>query len=289
MATTAPNIDYVPLLSSTDESDASFDVAAFNEPTRERPSRSAGRNINWPTAVCILCTVLNISLFFLSLSDLLESGPFGAARAVGQLPRPNKYMGLETINWTDPGIVPPEPMLNFPTIMTQVSQSVPEMVFPEEPRHWFSWIGTVYPYDRRFLVDSQTNTIAQFRVRDFGMEKCQVVIDIPMSVDSGLSPNTMLRLGNNSVDVQVWELRAQSFLDLKSLSFNTRPARARLLTVLSVSEGGKSSSEYFSCMSDTVKTFEFSCLQESPACLLDFWQDRSQPYLGAYLLQHPTV
>lgn len=69
------------------------------------------------------------------------------------LPRPNQFIGLEKVNRSLPGYVPPAPIVNMPSILTQVNSEQPHYVYPQDPRRWFSVFGTATPDDKNFLVN----------------------------------------------------------------------------------------------------------------------------------------
>jgi hypothetical protein len=126
------------------------------------------------------------------------------------------------------------------------------------------------------------------------MENCQLVLNVP-------SPQTLANaneaqptgtvgakgivLSAPFVDIHVWRLDHAStrFLDPQRLSWNTRPPRARGLPLVTFTLSNETTamSTNFSCTSDSLQTFEFACASE--ACLVDFWQDREEPMLGALL------
>lgn len=247
-------------------------------------STDIGRHVWLALAICLLCTVLNI----LVLADL-GFPKTGRADKWTSLPRPNKYIGLETVDRSNTSYQPPAPIFNFPQLLTQVDKTRPLYTFPDDSRRWYSWTGTVSPDDRRFHVNKYMNSIAQFRIIDWGMEECAVVIHIPSKTPLRSSgTNTTVSLGSNETSIDVWLLHSDSPIDPRTLSWKTRPRRERRLATLHILAGEVSSSERFLCRSDSLQTLEYACSMGYD-CMVDLWQDKEEPLLGTYMRQYPTV
>ena len=135
---------------------------------------------------------------------------------------------------------------------------------------------------------SKTHTIAQFRVQDFAMENCQIVINIPLRADlhKRIVSNKHFHLGSRQVGINVWRLdtRPDEPLDVRTLSLNTRPKRVdpSPMATLIIEEGVESASPIFHCPTGSLQTFELTCAE--PKCAVDFWQDRVEPNLGERLV-----
>lgn len=116
------------------------------------------------------------------------------------------------------------------------------------------------------------------------MENCQVVINIPPREDLNkrIIDEKIFHLDPQRVTVNVWRLGADTneFLDIRTLSLNTRPRRLENtpMAMLTVEEGVEAVSDVFHCQADSLQTFEFTCAESH--CNVDFWQDRVQPALG---------
>ncbi|KAF8507287.1 hypothetical protein BU17DRAFT_22552, partial [Hysterangium stoloniferum] len=226
----------------------------------------------WIFLACIGCTFLNLYLVrssFPSTSTSNSKPPtydvLEGLHRTGQLPRPNQYIGLDRVNRTQYNSPAPPPLINYPPILTQVSSEKADFVFPDDTHRWLSWWGSVAPDDRHFVVNETTNTIAQFRVHDFGMSSCQIVINIPpQSVIDTITPAFEDQPGdkkvytiqpNHRVPVNIWRLKATKGLDVKSLSYNNRPPRDGLIETVYVEVGKRAETQRFACPDDTLQTF----------------------------------
>ena len=71
--------------------------------------------------------------------------------------------------------------------------------------------------------------VAQFRVHDYGMERCRIVSAIP-GCDILQSLNQTLHLAGDTSHIEVWNLTTpRTELDEKTLSWATKPARRELI------------------------------------------------------------
>lgn len=234
----------------------------------------------WAVLISILCTTLNLGLYF---SSPQSSSPTSQAT---RLPRPNQYIGLDRVNRKFLNATPPAPINTFPLVLTQVSSDRPRYVYPVDRHRQFTpAIGTVSSDDKPFVVNSTTRSIAQFRVRDWGMELCQLVLYVPQDGNVTVSEPT--------AEIDVWPLEADDydFIDVLTLSWKNRPRRktARPMTTLSLSKGANVSTEKFSCRRDSIQSFEFACHSGTDPCYVDFWQDGVSTSLGLYMVQYATI
>lgn len=116
--------------------------------------------------------------------------------------------------------------------------------------------------------------IAQFRVHDYGMERCRIVSSIP-SLDV-LPKNQSLLLSGDTSLIEVWNLTTPaapySELNVRTLSWNSRPSRESLLATIGVAVDSTMKSDEFWCgPSSSLQSFEFTC--KSPGCHVEFFQD----------------
>jgi hypothetical protein len=98
--------------------------------------------------VCLATTALNVVLFCI---------PPSVARPEIQAPlRPNPYHNLEHVD------KPPKSsrIVNYPTLLTQVSSAKPEMAFPDDPHRYSSSQGYISPEERPFHVTSEVHILA---------------------------------------------------------------------------------------------------------------------------------
>lgn len=83
-----------------------------------------------------------------------------------------------------------------------------------------------------------------------------------------------------SVMVEMWSVStpAKAPIELRKLSWNTRPVRKLRLGYWTVGVGQNFESGIFKCPSNTLHTLEVSCLGRN--CHLAFQQDKEEPGLG---------
>ena len=121
------------------------------------------------------------------------------------------------------------------------------------------------------LLASQITMVAQYRVHDFGMERCRIVSAIP-PVPVLAAANQSLHLAGDTSLIEVWNLTAPDELDVTKLSWATKPKRERLLARLSVAPDATIESDEFWCgPSASLQAFELVCRGKS--CYVEFWQD----------------
>ena len=107
------------------------------------------------------------------------------------------------------------------------------------------------------------STIIQFRAIDWGMEICELHVDLPESFGHGL--------------LALYRVNSTIPLDTSSLSYNTRPPRIAKLGNIPLGNDIVTWHRKFSCAMDEVLSFELSCLplMESGGdsdCFLDWVQ-----------------
>lgn len=113
--------------------------------------------------------------------------------------------------------------------------------------------------------------VAQYRVHDFGMERCAVVARIP-EVDTLTEKNQTIAILGDTSRIEVWNLTSPNELNVKKLSWQKKPLRERLLGHFDMALGQTSRTEDFRCgPSGSLQTFELVC--KGADCIIDFWQD----------------
>ena len=124
--------------------------------------------------------------------------------------------------------------------------------------------------------------VAQFRVHDYGMERCRIVSSIP-SWEQLQARNQTLHLAGDTSRIEIWNLSSTEELDERTLSWKTRPARKESIATLSVLENSTQASNEFWCgPSGSLQTFEFICT--GVACYIELWQDYYfQPRFGKFV------
>ncbi|KAG6897831.1 hypothetical protein C0995_010120, partial [Termitomyces sp. Mi166 len=95
------------------------------------------------TFLAIACTSFNlIYLAYMAIPVLLHREP-----DLASLPRPNQFIGLESINYTKHPF-PNVKMATFAGVIAQIDRSRPNFVYPVDPRRRSTYFGTVSPEDR---------------------------------------------------------------------------------------------------------------------------------------------
>jgi hypothetical protein len=235
----------------------------------------------------LACTLLNIS--FLTVREILVTNDIKFSDI--PLDVPNSYYGLENAV-RDSTAQPPAPIRNPPFFAGHINQSAPSTVFFEYNRQ-FTDFGTVYTTDRRFLVApgvsgvcgresppytdanvSQISTVLQFRVQDFGMERCNVTLS-PFIYNAEPPERTTVGAVNDTLigRVELWRLGLRTRLDPQDLSWRTRPIRSLLLASWEFTSGRRMETPEFLCESGSIMTFELACAGEDD-CRIDFNQPR---------------
>ena len=95
------------------------------------------------------------------------------------------------------------------------------------------------------------------------MNNCTVEIVLPAMTTDATALNRM----HAPSTLSVWLLNSESELDVKKLSFSTKPARVASLGRLIVSPGANMSTSGFACPPDAFPTIEVECT--SSPCTVD--------------------
>lgn len=125
--------------------------------------------------------------------------------------------------------------------------------------------------------------IAQIYVQDYGYQRCSIAAVIPdqLSLDS---QNRTLTLAEDATTIHIWDLDSSAgLLDLKRLSWRSRPARIAHLAEVALRRGQTSHSAEFDCGGrGSLRTFEFTCGKDAENCSVEFWQEQPEikPRMG---------
>ncbi|KAG6884644.1 hypothetical protein C0993_009325 [Termitomyces sp. T159_Od127] len=150
--------------------------------------------------------------------------------------------------------------------------------------------GTVYPDDKKIVVTNEVNfscvfvstyssfseisTILQFRAIDYGMEICELHIDLPQSSAAAERVEA----------ISVYRLESSSPLDVRSLSYRTRPRRlGRLGDVHAAINAEVDWHRKMTCKLEEVLTLELACPEDIPVgtqCSLEWWQRKEESIPG---------
>ncbi|KAF5339693.1 hypothetical protein D9758_014878 [Tetrapyrgos nigripes] len=230
----------------------------------------------WAIAISLLSLVLN-SLILLASSRVVHrcSDPMTEVTNdnIHLLRRPSPFIGFDTI--TRPVPVVERELINFPQIIQQVNKNQPYYVYDDDPLRYMSVEGLVSPESRQVQVTHQISTLVQFRVIDYGMEKCELHIEFPA--------NSTTDAGSHSFLIHINRLDSPIPLNTKTLTFATKPRAQVSLAPLRVNPREDTTvywQQPFDCKWDELLTFELACDQSAEVgdsasdCWLEWWQDR---------------
>jgi hypothetical protein len=99
-----------------------------------------------------MCTILN-TLGALYIGSL-HLGIFSSFTADLPLSRPNQFIGLDRVNRSVAGALPPPSFVNYPVMFAQVNTAHPRSIMPYGLRSFPSEYGTIVTDDRFFSVNS---------------------------------------------------------------------------------------------------------------------------------------
>ncbi|KAI0319586.1 hypothetical protein OF83DRAFT_1082162 [Amylostereum chailletii] len=201
----------------------------------------------WSIAVILLCTIIDSCALLYILSRLSSTSSPRGVPSSDDIPFRTSYINLDQIYLQRPtSSEPRRSIINIPQDIAQVTRTKPDQVYPQPSDAWVNRNGVVPFGYRHLLVDSETSTLAQFRVMDYGMGNCSITIR---------SPSKSTSVGNTAIEgdqgdamgVDVWLLSTSRRLDLKTTSWAKKPHRAGHLGTLSLSPGTTQSLPGFPC------------------------------------------
>jgi len=253
--------------------------------------------------VVLLASLVNLGLFVSNSNtawSLYRSGILSSYNSAisllthgnDDLKRPNVYTGLDKLPSDVAHAALPDNLVIFPSLFHPIDYRHPDHIFPDDELARFTFNGQVSPVDRHVLLTEEISMVAQFRVQDFGMERCRIVSSIPSTTILDELDTPFVLQGDTSY-LQVWNLTTpaapNSELDVRTLSRSTRPARGQLLAHFDVQENSSHSSEDFWCgPSGSLQTLEIHC--HGTACRIEFFQSfYFKPRFGIFVSQEPSI
>ncbi|OCH86030.1 hypothetical protein OBBRIDRAFT_738779 [Obba rivulosa] len=196
----------------------------------------------------------------------------------------NQYIGLEDLYKSGTANASKlNPILIEPRTIAQVFRDKPNQLAPLGEHEHMTELGTIAPREQHLYIDANTHTIAQFRAVDFGMEDCSLVVILPADgePDEGDIPLKM----TTASTLVVHALDTGVPLDIRKLSWRTKPARVKEVASFVPRAGEETFATRFPCEWASLHTFEVSCETE---CLLDVWSSHNGTW-GIYIYQHQTI
>jgi len=156
--------------------------------------------------------------------------------------------------------------------------------------------GTIVPLTRKVTLSNDISTIFQFRALDWGMENCELRLDLP-----ALSEDVLI--SGYTITLDVFRLNASDSIPLNenSLTYANRPARMSKLAEIDVSsKEGVHWRRHLSCTSESLLAFELACnsREELKDCSGEWWQNGKNNVMvpnddhnsqGFYIIQHASA
>ncbi|THH01401.1 hypothetical protein EW145_g6922 [Phellinidium pouzarii] len=265
----------------------------------ESHSAAARRLLIAAVILTLVCSVTSLVFLFLNarvqwqLHDLLGAAVVHSDRHLerpdpGLLERPNVYIGLDKVAQDVSQAALPDTLDVFPPFFQPVDHIHRNYVFPDDGHARFTFNGRVAPGDHRVLLTDHITMVAQFRVHDFGMERCRIVSTIP-SWEVLEAYNQTLHLAGDTSNIEIWNVTASAELDERTLSWATKPARDEHIGSVGLEENStRQSGEFWCGPSGSLQTIELLC--RGVSCFIELWQDYYfKPRFGIYIQQSPSL
>ncbi|KAI9433473.1 hypothetical protein H4582DRAFT_1819741 [Lactarius indigo] len=223
------------------------------------------RLIRWSLLFIVTCTVIDAMALayigLLSAKNALypQSGDCAAAALEEEpLELRSSYINFDRIYGEGSTLrpAPHAPIVNHVLALAHVSRARSHAVVTRNPGGGMTINGYV-PLDARRLWVS---TIVQFRAIDYGMENCSLALAPPPAAAEGATPV--------DVELDVWALadaprrpgrRLNANLDVRTLTWASRPERKERIGTLSVVGGVPGETRTFVCPSGSYHTLEIAC------------------------------
>lgn len=238
----------------------------------------------WLLAITIVCTVLDFSMIFWDRFLRVDPRSASTSNELERLPFQNPYLNLEIL-YKNPDFKSSahDPIINTVPVIAQVSNREHQTIFSPFQRYKSVVQSKAPTYERRLIVTNELESIAQFRVLDFGMENCSLSLTVP---PRNSTEDTLYTDLGDSVVLDVWSLPARHKLDLFNLSWSKLPQPRAHIGQMNASYGKTYHTPSFQCESQSYQTFAISC--SSPGCLVNVTGKDMGPS-GLYMYQSQTV
>jgi len=222
------------------------------------------------TTVIVLCSIIDIGLilyFVFSIST--RTSPVHLPYDIDKLPVVSTYVEFDDLYRNIHPSTKYPPIINRARYFIHVSSelSTRDTVFPVWPTLRGSMDGTIPVLENRLLLTENISTIVQFRVLDYGMENCALILHLPEH-SSNFSSITVSNPKGHPPKIEVWKLSTEKRLIPKDVSWDTKPRRINHIGTFEANQGRKIELSTFSCRSGSYQTFELSCT-ENPTCEID--------------------
>ncbi|KAJ7573793.1 hypothetical protein C8J56DRAFT_1065714 [Mycena floridula] len=235
--------------------------------------------------IVLACSMIDI----LALIYLASASFFQPNITADNLPVGNTYIGLEDL-YQNKNQASVKSIINFPKVLQLVNSSQPNTVFPQWYKTSTTPHGVISINERRLSVTGTTSTVAQFRILDFGMEKCVMKLALPFHNNNsglGLSPERIKKPSSRDFAIDVWSLRPDLNFDAQSLTWRTMPQRDKPVGSFWIADAQIQRLEAFPCRSGVYMTFEMVCAESD--CDIDQVVTGDSDKMGVYLEQYSTI
>ncbi|KAI1782600.1 hypothetical protein LXA43DRAFT_1103694 [Ganoderma leucocontextum] len=286
-----PQDEHIALLQNRENDSQDFDdeyphheAASKGQPPAWYQPQTRPSTLTWVLALVVIVAATDgIALFYMSrIMDTVF-----ADLSTDKLDFANPYHGLDALYSSGKiNSSKIDPIQNIPRVVAQVFPDRPKEPAPVGEHDLFNKVfGTLSPHEKHLHVAPNVHTIAQLRALDFGMEECSLVIQLPGHGDriEGKEPFRFNQLSA----FDVYRLDAPKPLDVRKLSYSTKPPAQERVASLVLKSGEENLVTTFPCPWGTLHTFEVVC-GEGSNCLLDIWSSQNTTY-GIYMYQHQTV
>lgn len=116
------------------------------------------------------------------------------------------------------------------------------------------------------------------------MERCSLAFRLPYS-DSELEGDATFSFTGGSM-FDIYTLEAPKLIDVRTLSWASRPARREKLATVIPKAGEETTVSWFACPWSSLHTFEIACAGGgTDDCLVDVWTSQNKTW-GEYLFHY---
>ncbi|KDR69098.1 hypothetical protein GALMADRAFT_215387 [Galerina marginata CBS 339.88] len=230
---------YVPLLDDEKMSTDSIETGTQN--ITEIPKRYLWIN-QFFFLVITICTLVDVALIGSIAWRNAQQGDTKIS-SIDNLKIGNPYINLEAL-YREANISVPryDPVINVGQGLVQVSLTDPHKVIPEYTETGNLSIGHIARFRRHLIATPTISTVAQFRIMDFGMESCSLVITVP---DEITTRDTIVGPTGKSVVVHIHQIEVQNRLNLRKLSRSLLPPTRKHIASMVISYGKTAESGVF--------------------------------------------
>jgi len=236
----------------------------------------------------ILIAIIALYLLDVAAFSYVAHVTLGTMRPDRELELRSSYVGLDELySLGGKNTSTHRPLLNRPRLAAPVTSLHPDQTYPEDQLRWMSNTGMLSPADLHLSVSENIHTVYQFRVIDYGMERCQLALRLP-ALDATTEHPWSFPSNHDTLELQVCQLDAPRLLDPQTLSWSTRPACTKMVGTLTAAPGKEAHLPEFPCSWGLYITYEISCTPQSHDCALDLRPAHNET-LGIFMYQYQTV